>query len=54
VYERDFNEIDCFGRGNFGKFIILNYIGAAYRVKERSSGEIFIAKKIVLGNLNDK
>lgn len=62
-YKEDYEEVQCIGRGNFGKsthlliisFEILNVIfgdvGAAYLVRHRQENVKYIAKKVMLSGL---
>ena len=50
-YQLEYEELQCIGRGNFGTSFSLIFLGACYLVKHKQEGTEYIAKKILLGAL---
>lgn len=58
-YTIEYEEVQCIGKGNFGKhhlfvkLVVSNWVlGAAFLVKNKAEQKEYIAKKIMLGSLN--
>lgn len=50
VYDEEFEELKCIGRGNFGAAFLIKHNNPPKDAKE----EYFIAKKIIMAQLKDK
>lgn len=52
-----YQELEIIGRGNFGNFVSLklkSITGSATLVKNKLDNNIYVAKKVLLGSLNQK
>jgi len=49
-YKHDYEEVQCIGRGAYGKFfyLSLHLLGAAYLVIHKTEKKKYIAKQIML------